>query len=103
LKLLTQQVHRSYTEQAVGAESFATSAICENWVIGKGVEPHPTDDLRGSSKNLASSTTIFLSTLEGVMRSLPLSPRHAVRGRQGSQSLLTLHVLLYRKLNGVSS
>ena len=36
--------------------------------------------------------TTFLSTLEGVMRSLPQTPCHAVRVKQGSQSLSTLYL-----------
>ena len=68
-----------------------------NSVIGKGIEPHPTNGLVFDYVRQKPYLT-FLSTLEGVMRSLLLSPRHAVQVEQGSQSLSTLY-LYYIKSN----
>jgi len=88
--LLTQHVLRA---SSVGAGSLSLKTETYIAIIR----------LLGKESNLTQPSvsytgTTFLSTLEGVMRSLPLSPRHAVQVEQGSQSLSTLY-LYYIKSN----
>jgi len=89
-KLLTQHILRA---SSVGAGSLSLKTETYIAIIR----------LPGKESNLTQpmvsyTGTTFLSTLEGVMRSLPLSPRHAVQVKQGSQSLSTLY-LYYIKSN----
>ena len=90
--------HTQNKQQELSRCLFKLRHTCViNSVIGKGIEPHPTDGQFFSSA-LQKLFLTFLSTLRLMMRSLSLTPCHAVRVKQGSQSLSTLY-LYYIKSN----